>query len=86
MQPTEVQVERSLEDLRTTGQIERSVVEAELRLADLPEGLLERIEQAPDVRDDRLAEARSRFNAGDQPDADTLAARMVGRLVCDRLR
>lgn len=112
MQPTDVQVERSLDYLRTTAQTRREALEAALHQArngpepglgpdapehsgsadpdvaraELPPGLLEQIEQSPDVRDDRLAEARSRFNAGDQPDADTLAARMVGRLVCDRLR
>lgn len=110
MQPTDVQVERSLDYLRTTAQTRRDELAAalaeargedaapavphppvpvdghDLAVADLPPGLIERIEQSPNVRDDRLAEARSRFDAGDQPDADTLAARMVGRLVCDRLR
>jgi len=94
MQPTDVQVERSLDYLRTTAEIRQNELAAvldagrgaELTVADLPPGLVERIEQAPDVRHDRLAEARTRFAAGEQPDADTLAARMVGRLVCDRLR
>ncbi len=94
MQPTNAQVERSLDYLRTTAEVrQQDLTEAldvaqgdELTMADLPAGLLERIEQAPDVRNERIAEAQARFAAGEQPDADTLAARMVGRLVCDRLR
>ncbi len=95
MQPTDRQVEASLDYLRTTAQTRRDALAAlvaEARSeptdegrAELPEGILERIRQAPDLRSDRLAEARQRVAAGDQPDADALAARMVGRLVCDRL-
>ena len=125
MQPTDAQVERSLDYLRTTAQTRRESMHAALLEArrqvsspaassttdadgagdadvagfasvdaapavltrtDLPDGLMERIESAPWVRDERLAEARQRYYEGSQPDADALAARMVGRLVCDRLR
>ena len=41
---------------------------------------------SPAIRDDRMAEARQRLEAGEQPSAEDLAQRMVGRLVCDRLR
>ena len=89
MQPTNTQVERSLDALRE-GAPEVTVVdpsdEGELRTTDLPDGLVERIQRTPGVRLDRLAEARERMATGDQPTADDLANRMVGRLVCDRLR
>ncbi len=42
--------------------------------------------RSPAIRDDRLAEVRLRLEAGEQPSAEDLAQRMVGRLVCDRLR
>lgn len=63
-----------------------SLAVGELVTVELPDGLIERIQQTPGVRLDRLAEARERMAAGDQPTADDLANRMVGRLVCDRLR
>jgi hypothetical protein len=52
----------------------------------VPDGLVELLAGASLIRDDRLAEARQRLESGDQPTADALAQRMVGRLVCDRLR
>ena len=87
MQPTNTQVERSLAALEAPG-IDPDLrgAESELRIGDLPDGLVQRIADSPGVRPDRLAEARERMAAGDQPDADELADRMVGRLVCDRLR
>ena len=51
-----------------------------------PAGLVEQLMGSPAIRDDRLAEARQRLEAGEQPTAEDLAQRMVGRLVCDRLR
>lgn len=51
-----------------------------------PEGLVEQLVGSPAIRDDRLAEVRLRLEAGEQPSAEDLAQRMVGRLVCDRLR
>jgi hypothetical protein len=89
VQPTNTQVERSLAALRHKAPAEDDHVPAsddELRTTDLPDGLIERIQQTPGVRLDRLAEARERMAAGDGPTADDLADRMVGRLVCDRLR
>ena len=89
MQPTELQVERSLAALRGGAEDLDGLTSAELaRRADgsLPDGLLEQLEATPAVRPDRLAEARQRLAEGTQPDADALATKMVGRLVCDRLR
>ncbi|HVN50313.1 MAG TPA: hypothetical protein VMT43_02715 [Acidimicrobiales bacterium] len=84
MQVTDLQVQHSLRALAerspTPSAPARSVA------GEVPEGLVERLAEAPAVRDDRLAEARERLETGDQPSADDLAGRMVGRLVCDRLR
>jgi hypothetical protein len=93
VQPTNMQVERSLAALRLAAPA-GSAVPAGALVADrhgagaddLPDGLLERLERAPRVRPERLEEARERMAAGDEPSADDLADRMVGRLVCDRLR
>jgi hypothetical protein len=52
----------------------------------LPAGLLEDLERAIDVRADRLDAARAWLCHVDDLSADELADRIVGRLVCDRLR
>lgn len=84
MQPTDLQVERSLAALRLGDVDEHGAGPG--AIAEMPPGLVEELAAAPPVRPDRLAEARQRLAVGEQPDADALAARMVGRLVCDRLR
>jgi hypothetical protein len=89
MQPTDTQVQRSLAALREPGAPHDSdllVADDELTVEQLPSGLVERIKSTPSVRADRLAEARERLETGEVPTADDLANRMVGRLVCDRLR
>jgi hypothetical protein len=90
MQPTNLQVERTLHALRggaaATGApgIPRDTLEIVLR--ELPAGLLAELGGTPPVRAERLAEARDRMAHGDEPSCDELADRIVGRLVCDRLR
>lgn len=91
MQPTERQVQATLEALQdeptsalATSTIPRDTLEFVLR--DLPDGLLEELEEGPAVRPDRMAEVRGRLEHGDKPSDDELANRIVGRLVCDRLR
>ena len=59
--------------------------EADL-ISSLPAGLLAELEHTIDVRHERLAEARARIEHGDDLPAGELADRIVGRLVCDRLR
>ena len=96
MQPTNTQVERSLAALRlgapappmaSAGALVAERHDAGAAgAADVPDGLLERLERASGVRPERLEEARERMASGDEPSADDLADRMVGRLVCDRLR
>jgi len=94
MQVTELQVQRSLHALTSpdpspagdtpdpgpdgTGPGDEPVT--------CPEGLVEALAGTPAIRDDRLAELRRRLETGEQPSAEDLAQRMVGRLVCDRLR
>jgi len=84
MQVTEAQVQRSIEALTADAGPCRSPGDA--RAGDVPAGLVERLTQSSAIRDDRLVEVRRRLARGDQPSAEALAQRMVGRLVCDRLR
>ena len=93
MQPTDMQVERTLAALqhptpdaprdRGASGIGRATLDHVL--GDLPEGLLQDIEASPSLRTERLAEARDRLATGLTPTSDELANRIVGRLVCDRL-
>jgi hypothetical protein len=96
MQPTTYQVEQSLAALNTdrpgaavvalsTSTPPVRPVPADVIQA-LPAGLLEQLERTIDVRWDRLEGARARLEHGDELSADELADRIVGRLVCDRLR
>ena len=89
MQVTELQVQRSLEALTDHGGRRRAPTDAadDSTPPDLPDGLVERLtERARSIRDDRVEEARRRLETGQAPTAEALAQRMVGRLVCDRLR
>lgn len=87
MQPTNVQVERSLEALQREASDAVAITPAVTDgRPDIPLGVVERVLQAPSVRTERLAGARRRLAAGQAPTDDALAERMVARLVCDRLR
>jgi hypothetical protein len=93
MQVTELQVQRSLAALTIEavpgapgGDDPCPAAPMENHAADVPVGLLERLTEASPIRSDRLEGARRRLEHGDQPSAEALAQRMVGRLVCDRLR
>lgn len=89
MQPTDVQVERTLAALRVEQAPHRGVIPRDtldLMLQELPDGLLEDLENTPEVRSDRLQAVRDRLEHGDELSNDELASRIVGRLVCDRLR
>jgi hypothetical protein len=99
MQPTRNQVEQSLAALGTRTPLLTGSVPGFLRVADdharelvvdaigsLPAGLLDQLERTIDVRFERLDQARARLEHGSALSADELADRIVGRLVCDRLR
>lgn len=83
MQPTEIQVQRCLRALEAGGQ------SGEAQPYDdgvVPDGLVEFLAGSPGMRLERMVDARMRLESGVQPSADDLADRLVGRLVCDRLR
>lgn len=84
MQPTKVQVERSLEALRSPGR--GGPATSRETHPDVPPAVVEWVLRAPEVRAEALAVARRRLAAGQVPTDDALAESMVGRLVCDRLR
>jgi hypothetical protein len=87
MQPTEQQVQRSLEALRTDSPCFVGGDDgAESRLDEVPTEVFRLLEQTPTIRVERLERARRRLAAGQTPTAEDLAGSMVGRLVCDRLR
>ncbi|MCU0270861.1 MAG: hypothetical protein MUF83_19755 [Acidimicrobiales bacterium] len=91
MQPTELQVQRTLAALRDGPVISTSSCPVahdavDQILQQLPSEVFSAIQEAPSVRRDRLDEAVERLARGVWPTPDQLADRMVGRLVCDRLR
>ncbi len=83
MQVSELQVQRSLEALADPA---RRPVGSPHDLSGLPVGLVERLSGTPAIRHDRVEEARHHLETDGPPTAEALAQRMVGRLVCDRLR
>ena len=93
MQVTELQVQRSLDALTTeaaAGALDAADPSPDAAMENhavqVPAGLLERLTESSPIRTDRTEEARRRLEQGEQPTAEALAQRMVGRLVCDRLR
>jgi len=86
MQPTEMQVACSLAALRGPNEVSSAAAGEPPSPATIPLGLLEDLGASSLVRPERLAEVVARLASGDQPSDDDLASRMVGRLVCDRLR
>jgi hypothetical protein len=87
MQPTEQQVQRSLDALRRADA--RRFVgddEALQQIEDVPIEVLRRLDRAPLIRTERTERARRRLESGDGPSAEAIAGCLVGRLVCDRLR
>jgi hypothetical protein len=91
MRLTEQQVRRTLRALRTQELGEFDVSDRdELRVECANDSVLAdvvlRLASAPLLRPDHLARARERLATGAVLPADELANRMIGRLVCDRLR
>lgn len=95
MQPTELQVERSLAALQgpeAPGTVGEVISSASMGAGpgspspEVPADVRRRVDEVPELRVERLEEARRRLEVGEQPSADALARRMVGRIVCDRLR
>jgi len=86
MQPTEQQAQRSLEALRTNGARPFHPSPPEVRVELVPDEVTLRLRQAPVLRAEHLERARRRLERGETPSAEVLAARMIDRLLCDRLR
>jgi hypothetical protein len=88
VQPTEIQVQQSLRALESSDAAVWLGLPDESDRDDAPAvaELVEMLADAPAIRPERLVDARMRLAAGVQPTDDDLAGRMVGRLVCDRLR
>lgn len=86
MQPTTRQVECSLEALRAQDAAPLGGDVLGAVGTEPPRGLVEELVGGPAIRHDRLADARLRLARGEQPSDHDIAERMVGRLVCDRLR
>jgi hypothetical protein len=87
MQVTELQVQRSIEALAVPDREPApSPPDPSRDPSGLPDGLVELLSGSPAIRDDRVEEARHHLETDAPPTAEALAQRMVGRLVCDRLR
>jgi hypothetical protein len=86
VQPTEIQVQRCLQVLERSDADGLPAPDSDVLADEVPLGLVELLADAPAIRLERMADARMRMVAGDQPTDDDLAARLVGRMVCDRIR
>ncbi len=86
MQPTMRQVECSLEALRVQDGAPGASEVVAGSSAEPPRGLVEQLVGDPAIRLDRLADVRTRLDTGEHPSDLDIAERLVGRLVCDRLR
>lgn len=86
MQPTEQQIQCSLEALRTPGARAFDPSAADIRIEMVPHAVTLRLREEPVLRTEHLERARQRLARGDTPSAEDLAERMIGRLLCDRLR
>ena len=87
MQPTELQVQRSLQALSAHVHGAHRRARSAAPVGDeVPLGLIAALASASTVRRDRVVAARRSLDTGEGPTAEALASRMVGRLVCDRLR
>ena len=79
----------------TQDQVRRSIVALRARVPSMPvatprgvvpSDALDRVSSLPDIRQERVSEALARLAAGCGPTDEELADRVIGRMVCDRLR
>ncbi len=82
MQLTQDQVRRSMLALRAGVPVESATTPRPA----VPSGALDRVSNLPEIRQERVAEALARLAAGRGPTNQELADRVIGRMVCDRLR
>lgn len=88
MRVSDDQVERSLAALREADVAAAGVPGGAVGEAPrgLPNDLLDALLAVPRVRAEAVARVRSKLSSGPAPTADDVARKLVGRLVCDRLR
>jgi hypothetical protein len=87
VQPTEMQVQRSLAALRAAAKpTGAGMGDDGVWSPGLPAGLIELLSTVPAIRLDRMLDARRHLEGGAPPSDEDVADRLVGRLVCDRLR
>jgi len=86
MKITDEQIRLAVEYLRETGAHGAAACEApDGDLSDLVKRVVEEVERLPDVREERVAEARALIE-GALPDAEEVAAKLIERLVADHVR
>jgi hypothetical protein len=91
MQLRTEQVERTLADLRDRSlhEVDRATDSDELpddESDPVSSAVAERLSEMPAIRPEAIARARRHLEEGKHPSDDELAWRVIGRLVCDRLR
>jgi hypothetical protein len=82
MQVTQDQVRRSMLALRAAVPAEPAPTPRPA----VPSDALDRVSNLPEIRQERVDEAIARLAAGSAPTSEELADRVIGRMVCDRLR
>jgi hypothetical protein len=86
MQVTNFQVERSIAALRAAVDAAAAIQVDDRTPVVVSDELLGLLAELPTLREDRTRAGRSRLADGTLPSADELAEKLVGRLICDRLR
>ncbi len=85
MRLSDAQIRTTLRELRDhEPDARRRTVPLSIEL--LSAEVLAHLAELPTVRADRVAAGRARLVDGHAPSSDDLARKLVGRLVCDRLR
>ena len=86
MKISDEQIRLAVEYLREAGAHGDAACEApDGDLSDLVRRVVEEVERLPDVREERVAEARSLID-GHLPDAEEVAETLIKRLVADQVR
>ncbi len=79
------QVRRAVEYLRTSDEYEGGGYGDAAVSQEFVTRVTEALEEVPDVRTERVAEARERFVV-EPPHADEIASKLIGRVISDAIR
>jgi len=79
------QARRAAEYLRTSSQYASVTCEHDAVPAELLSRVIAALAATPDLREERVAEARERCGS-DLPDSEDIASKLIGRLVSDAVR